>query len=814
MRRPAPLAALAVGLALAAAPSAAAAAGAPQVDAAWTTEVSAASASFHGEVNPEGESTTYRFEYLTDAAYQANPPGERFAGAARAPVTSSCPSSGCAGSGTSTVTVSQHASALRSATLYHYRLSATNAEGTNTAETNGAGSPLTFTTQGPGGAFALPDARGWELVSPPEKNGGAIQGPERNHGGGVLQAAAGGPGEITYSSASSFGGYEAQGAPQASQYISRRTGSGWATQNITAPTLSGAYGNDPNGVPYQLFSGDLARGLLLNGLHCRGEGTNCPVDAPVLEGSGAPPGYQDYYLRDDEAGSFQALLSEANDGLLTLSPEHFDLALAGASPDLRHVVLSTCAKLTADATEVPSGGGGCEASEPNLYEWSGGGLGLVNLLPGESQGTPGAKLAAQGGAVSEDGQRVYFADAGNLYLRRDATQPQSALGGGGECTEPARACTIEVNAGAQFQTATPNGAIAFYLKAEHLYRYEAATNTATDLTPAGGVEGVLGASADGSHVYYQSNGGILLPPISPGIFLWHEGAVTRVAPGAEAAQPSDYPPTTGTARVSADGKTLLFLSKEKLTGYDNADATTGLPDSEVYLYSAGALTCVSCNPTGERPIGPSSIPGAYANGTEAALVPGQILTDSYKPHALSANAHRVFFTSQDALVPLDTDRASDVYEWEAQGEGSCTKPGGCLSLISSGQGSEGASFIDASQSGEDAYFLTSASLVGADPGSADVYDARVGGGFAEPTPPIPCEGDACAPLPSPPEDPTVGTTIPGPGNPPVHFPKPSCPKGKRRVVSHGKTRCVPNHHKGRHHKRAHRRAARNPGGRK
>ncbi len=254
------LAAFALGLPFAA-PQIALAAAPPQLGAAWTTEVSAASVTFHGEVNPEGESTTYRFEYLTDAAYQANltanPSREGFFGAARAPVSPSCPgtaAAGCAGQGSSFATVSQHASALRSATLYHYRLSATNAEGTETLETNSAGSPLTFATQEPGAAFALPDTRGWELVSPPEKNGGAIQAPGQIHGGGVIQAAPSGAGKITYSSASSFGGYEAKGAPPASQYISSRTGSGWATQNITAPTVSGAYGSEPNGVPYQLFS--------------------------------------------------------------------------------------------------------------------------------------------------------------------------------------------------------------------------------------------------------------------------------------------------------------------------------------------------------------------------------------------------------------------------------------------------------------------------------------------------------------------------------------------------------------------------------
>jgi hypothetical protein len=168
---------------------------------------------------------------------------------------------------------------------------------------------------------------------------------------------------------------------------------------------------------------------------------------------------------------------------------------------------------------------------------------------------------------------------------------------------------------------------------------------------------------------------------------------------------------------------------------------------------------------------------------------------------LSASANRVFFTSSDALAALDTNKASDAYQWEAQGTGSCVKPGGCLNLLSSGSDGGGASFIDASESGEDAYFLTSSSLVPTDPGSADLYDARVGGGFPEPKQPIPCEGDACQPLPSSPEDPTVGTLIPGPGNPPVHFPAVPCKSGF--VRKHGK--CVERpHHKRKHHKRGHR----------
>ena len=299
-----PVAALAAAL-----PATATAAGSPQTGAIWTTGVKAAGATFHGEIDPEGSATTYRFEYLTDAAYQANPPAERFNGAAKAPAGPTPPS---AGSSTSLTTVSQAVSALRANTVYHYQLTATNGSGSTSS------SEATFLTQEFGGGPTLLDERGWEMVSPPEKNGGAIQGPEQIHGGGVLQAAPTGEGEITYSSASSFGGYEAQGAPPASQYISRHieakeeyrpTG---RPKTSLPPTVSGTYGNEPNGVPYQLYSPDLARALMLNGIHCRGEGTDCPVANPPLPGTGAPEGFQDYYLRDNGNGAYTALLTESN----------------------------------------------------------------------------------------------------------------------------------------------------------------------------------------------------------------------------------------------------------------------------------------------------------------------------------------------------------------------------------------------------------------------------------------------------------------------------------------------------------------------
>jgi len=575
-------------------------------------------------------------------------------------------------------------------------------------------------------ALELLDQRGWEMVSPIEKNGGEVQGFGAIAAGGLLQAAAGGD-SVSFSSTASFGA-DAQGAPYASQYLSRRGSNGWSTQNITLPTVAGAYGEEPDGVPYRLFSADLARALILNGNRCD-EGEECPVD---------------YTLRESASGA------------LTLSPEAPDLRFAGASTDLRHIVLSTCVALTPGVTEVP-GPEGCDPGFANLYRWSQGQLSPINLLPA-------AALAASAGAVSDDGSRIYFTQAGNLYLRdgEQIKQVDATVGGGGA-----------------FQSATPSGAIAFFTKAGHLHRYQAATEAVTDLTPAGGVQGVLGASADGAHVYYQS---------ATGLFLWQAGTTSEVAPGADAVDPGNYPPATGTARVSADGTRLAFLSEAPLTGYDNTDQGSGEPDSQVFLYDATAtsLTCVSCNPSNEPPIGPSTIPGAIANGK------GPAATRAYKPRALAANGRRVFFDSQDSLVTQDTNNDADVYEWEAQGTGSCATAGGCLQLISSGRSQEGASFVDASENGVDVFFLTDGSLVPSDPGAVDLYDAREGGGFPIPPTPIPCVGDSCQPLPSPPEDPTPGTMVPTGGNPPVRFAKPRCRKGKRRAAGHGKRRCKRN----------------------
>lgn len=42
-----------------------------------------------------------------------------------------------------------------------------------------------------------------------------------------------------------------------------------------------------------------------------------------------------------------------------------------------------------------------------------------------------------------------------------------------------------------------------------------------------------------------------------------------------------------------------------------------------------------------------------------------------------------------------------------------------------------------------------------------------------------CVGDSCQPLPSEPEDPTPGTLVPNPGNPPLHISEPKKKKPRK-----------------------------------
>ena len=181
--------------------------------------------------------------------------------------------------------------------------------------------------------------------------------------------------------------------------------------------------------------------------------------------------------------------------------------------------------------------------------------------------------------------------------------------------------------------------------------------------------------------------------------------------------------------MTPDGRYLTFMSAARLTEYDNRragdlDCLLGTSCFEVYEYdlTSHSLHCASCNPSGQRPIGSSTL--SLINPTPG--VPFE------QPENLPAEGEgRLFFESKDTLLPADTNGSvTDVYEWTPDGVGGCGRAQGCLALISSGHSPDESNFITATPNGENAFFITREQLVSQDQDDLlDVYDARVGGGF-------------------------------------------------------------------------------------
>jgi hypothetical protein len=627
----------------------------------------------------------------------------------------------------------------------------------------------------------LPDGRAWEVVSPLDKNGGEINGIDGvipNGGlpeGGVVQASAEG-GAISYVSLLAFAGSnDPQGAPVASQYLSDRGREAWLTENITTRVSSRSYALGGAGAPYRAFSSDLSRGLMLNGTR--------PVENPLppfAANAPLPPRlYQNYYLRDNSSGQFEALLTSAP----LEGPSNFYLELLGVTADLKQVIVGTEAALAPEATRQERG---------NLYEWREDWPQIwqpINVLPGAVNSgitASGGALLGSGGnesrTISNDGSRVFWSQpkTNSLFVREGIGTPQ------------VKTVRVDATQGPDpsglgvFKTASSDGAKVFFADRNRLtsnstaigesahpdlYLFYVDTGQLIDLTIDGSdlegasVLGVLEASEDGSYVYFVAEGGLPGTKAIAGndnLYVWHETAPGEGTSRFIAALSSDDSGNTGfhepvrahdwassigerSARLTSDGQHLVFMSDARLTSYDNRDAHTGAPYEEVYLYDAmsGGLTCVSCNPSGARPTGPSGIAG----GTPWRSVGEE---GTYQSRVLSVEGRRVFFDSYDQLVPWDTNGAQDVYEWEQNGAGTCRSEGGCVFLLSGATSTSDSSFVDASANGSDAFFITRAQLAGQDTDQLrDVYDARVGGGFPSPPPPaLPCGEENCLQSPS------------------------------------------------------------------
>ncbi len=93
----------------------------PEIESEAVSGVTAASAQLRAVINPKNLPTRYVFQFLTDAAFQVNPPGERFVGAGEAPAGGAEIEGGSIG-----ISVGVTLSGLSPATNYHFRIVASN----------------------------------------------------------------------------------------------------------------------------------------------------------------------------------------------------------------------------------------------------------------------------------------------------------------------------------------------------------------------------------------------------------------------------------------------------------------------------------------------------------------------------------------------------------------------------------------------------------------------------------------------------------------------------------------------------------------
>jgi DNA-binding beta-propeller fold protein YncE len=816
--------------------------------------------SLSAQVSPAGSPTRYYFEYGT----------------------SSCSASSCqatapaslAGEGFGDQQVTVELLSLPPG-AYDYRLVAENAHGrTESGE-------RTFDIADSLGA--LPDGRAWELVSPPNKDGAEPEAPTLE--GASIEASANGD-AITYVA---DGPMPAEGTPEGSrspeytQILSTRALVGgqpeWATRDINTPNATGA-GTDAGAPPeYELFSNSLALALVEPFPGAAGSLASPPLSPPVGDETEAKREQENTpYVRDDEPLHPEA--SEEKDyeqaqkhgesmdnaGFIALvtkldepgpefghEPQGIGIVVAGATPDLSHVVLNS------------------EKAGKGLYEWTGDGLETlqaVSLLPGSKEvlPTPEAGLGAvnvEGGgvrhAISNNGALVFwtrsFHEGSHLYVRD--TQLQNP-----ETHEPAPE-TLELTqpgeAEAVFQTANAEGSKVYFTDTQrltpdseaakgspNLYVAELSVvdehlqSRITDLTPQAD-PGLLPPNSDavviaaseeeeaGAYVYFVADAALAAGATrghcfteigerrpagtTCNLYVRHydiaarEWEPTQLVAALSAEDLPDWDadqkdPQFLTSRASPNGRYLAFMSNRSLTGYDNEDVSgQGRRDEEVFLYDAQQQTvvCASCNPSGARPTGVldtevddneglglvvdrggvwAAKRGFGADPWLAASIPGyQPLEDDravYQSRYLS-NTGRLFFNSADALLPVGSvinekrtkiEKTVDfgelevgvenVYEYEPTEVGGCQSGGGCIGLISSGKSEHESVFLDASESGNDVFFLTAERLAPQDTDSNfDVYDAHVceGGSSCPPAanpPKEPCDSEACQGIPAAP----------------------------------------------------------------
>jgi hypothetical protein len=717
--------------------------------------VTASSAMLQATLDPAGlPVTACDFEYGTSTAYAHSVPCEQ--------------SLEHIGAGAEPVLVSATAPGLEANTTYHWRLVATDGNGTS------ATSDHTFVYETGGGG--LPDRRSYEMVTPPQKNGAYVGDLFTN----PLVIASDGS-RLIDQSIQCFGGAQSctglRDEELGEPYAFTRTPTGW----VTTPLAPSATQFSTN-TAYEKYSADTGAALF-----------------------SMPDGAQeDWYLREP-SGAFTRIGPIASTGLNPASN------LVDSTADLSHLTWINPG-LTWPLLGKITGIG------HTAYEYSGTGherpllVGVTGGLESESVITT-CDTTLDPGSMSADGRTVYFnasvtdtclrqggqgPSVAELYARVDGETPaahtvaisepdapevagETARGhespSDDECTSTECQTDIATEADwreASFAGASEDGSKVFFLDPQQL------TDRATEGTghssagdcalgkgkcnlylydfdrPAGHnlidvsagapgalgpqVQGVMATSADGSHVYFVANG-VLAPGAPQGtcrpegvagvagtcdLYVYErderypDGHVAFVA-SLPAADTQSWQSNGSRSDVTPDGRFLVFESRGDLT----PDETRSDGPEQIFRYDAETekLARVSIGQDGFNDNGTDGLLGGQINGRAGLAGSAQIVpaarTHSAGPlrgdPTMSDNGAYVFFQSPVGLTPQALNDAptgngffaQNVYEWEADGTGACTQGEGCVYLISDGKDT-----ADGSDEGASVVKLSGADVTG------------------------------------------------------------------------------------------------------
>jgi hypothetical protein len=632
-----------------------------------------------------------------------------------------------------------------------------------------------------GPSSRLPECRAYEMVTPVYKEGFSVSFDADNEAGS----------RVLGNSLGDFAGAESDALDLVyfnnidpfgllgSFYEFSRGGSGWEAEAVGLPTSLYSYPAVFATTP------DLSESLsvaLPRAAHAALEaegrtftGSNYPASFYVRRGSGPV----------SEIGPIAPPSAR--------SPGHEYFYFAGASLDLSHVLFGL--KEDYWPGDETSGRGslyeyvGTGNVAPMLVGVSGGGgstslvsrcgTELGSLQVGEARETGDSQ-----GAVSPDGSVIFFTalacggspPVSEIFARVDSGQADAHTVAISEpSVQDCAECDTEprVLAGATFIAGSEDGSKVFFMTTQPLLGHDTSNNlyeydsdleaghrvlrvSGGDAAVSAHVEQVLHVSRDGSHVYFTAGGMLTESPNSRGekaqggqsnLYLYERdaqypaGRIAFIAPAAilierqggnnevvEETNEGFYEDYGLEVRASENGRFLVFGSYAHLT------PDTFGPAPQVFEYDAqtGLFARVTRGQNGFNDDG-------NASGLSGLGSPGSSELYDIQYAYLVANNGAVFFSSDASLVPQAVSGQTEVYEYHE----------GAVSLISDGQSPSGSELKSITPSGQDVFFETPDQLVGRDvDNQVDIYDARIDGGFPEPPPAAPCEGEACQGTPA------------------------------------------------------------------